>query len=163
VADSLATLLKKARDFGFVKGLVPELVEGGLTHLQYADDTVICLEVDDESIANIKFLLYYFENMPGLKIDCHKSEVMVLGVPREESAKIARLLNCREGTWPMRYLGIPISNMKLYSAGLMYVEVKIEKRRLHGKDCTYRLGGVYTNGEQFEFFTYMYNGGILLT
>jgi hypothetical protein len=24
-------------------------------------------------------------------------------------------------------------------------------------------GGVYTNGEQFEFFTYMYNGGILLT
>jgi hypothetical protein len=29
VADALATLLKKARDAGFVRGLVAELVEGG--------------------------------------------------------------------------------------------------------------------------------------
>jgi hypothetical protein len=76
---------------------MPELVERGLTHLQYADDTVICLEIDENSIANTKFLLYYFENMSGLKINYHKSEVMVLGVPVEESARIARMLNCKEG------------------------------------------------------------------
>jgi hypothetical protein len=81
VADALATLMKKAKD---IKGLVPELVEGGLTHLQYADDIVICLEIDEDSIANTKFLLYYFENMSSLKINYHKSEVIVLGVPSEE-------------------------------------------------------------------------------
>jgi hypothetical protein len=93
VADYLATLMKKARGAGLIRGLVPELVEGGLTHLQYADDTMICLETNEGSIANTKFLLYCFENMSGLKINYHKSEVMVLGVSGDESARIARLLN----------------------------------------------------------------------
>jgi hypothetical protein len=39
VADSLAALMKKAKEAGSIRGLVPKLVEGGLTHLQYVDDT----------------------------------------------------------------------------------------------------------------------------
>jgi hypothetical protein len=101
VADSLATLMEKAKEAGLIRGLVPDLVERGLTHLQYVDDTVICLEIDEESITNTKFLLYYFENMFGLKINYHKSEVMVLGVSSEESARIARLFNYKEGVLPM--------------------------------------------------------------
>jgi hypothetical protein len=54
--------------------------------------------------------------------------VMVLGVSGEESARIARLLNCKEGVLPMKYLDIPVSNMKLYSTDLIYVGVKVEKR-----------------------------------
>jgi hypothetical protein len=50
-----------------------------LTHLQYADDTVICLETDEDSIANAKFLPYCFKNMSGMKINYHKSELIVLG------------------------------------------------------------------------------------
>jgi hypothetical protein len=46
---------------------VPKLVEEGLTHLQYADDTLICLNVDKCSIVNTKFLLYCFKNMSDLK------------------------------------------------------------------------------------------------
>jgi hypothetical protein len=63
--------MKKAKDARLIKGLVPELVEGGggVTHLQYADGTVICLETDEESITNAKFLMYYFENMSDLKIN----------------------------------------------------------------------------------------------
>jgi hypothetical protein len=53
---------------------------------------------------------------------------MVLGVSGEESARIARLLNCKEGVLPMKYLDIPVSNMKLYSTDLIYVGVKVEKR-----------------------------------
>jgi hypothetical protein len=41
VADALATLMKKARDAGLIRGLVPELVLGGLTQLQYANDSNI--------------------------------------------------------------------------------------------------------------------------
>jgi hypothetical protein len=58
VADSLATLMEKAKEAGLIRGLVPDLVERGLTHLQYVDDTVICLEIDEDSISNTKFLLY---------------------------------------------------------------------------------------------------------
>jgi hypothetical protein len=61
-------MLERANRSGFIKGLVPELVEGGLTHLQYADDTILFLNLDEESIYNTKFLLYCFEAMSGLKI-----------------------------------------------------------------------------------------------
>jgi serine/threonine protein kinase len=40
-----------------------DLIEGGLTHLQYADDTILPLDLDDESICNTKFLLFCFEAM----------------------------------------------------------------------------------------------------
>jgi hypothetical protein len=33
LVDTLATILTKARDVGFIRGRVPELVAGGLTHL----------------------------------------------------------------------------------------------------------------------------------
>jgi hypothetical protein len=39
------------------------LVCWAVTHLQYADDTVIFLETNEDSIANTKFLLYCFENV----------------------------------------------------------------------------------------------------
>jgi hypothetical protein len=63
VADALATIIKKGKDAGLIRGLIPELVEGGLTHLQYADDTVIFMEAYRQSIANVKFLLYCFEHV----------------------------------------------------------------------------------------------------
>jgi hypothetical protein len=61
-------MFDKARLSGQIKGLVPHLVEGGLSHLQYADDTVIFLGMEEQSILHTKFLLYCFESMSGLKV-----------------------------------------------------------------------------------------------
>jgi hypothetical protein len=44
VADALSAMLTRACDAGIIQGLVPHLVNGGLSHLQYADDTVILLQ-----------------------------------------------------------------------------------------------------------------------
>jgi hypothetical protein len=88
-----------------IKGLVPDLIEGGLTHLQYADDTIFFLETEEEPMTNLKFIMYCFEEMSDLKINFHKSEVVVVGASREESARIANFMNCIEGELPMKYLG----------------------------------------------------------
>ena len=55
------------------------MANGGLTHLQYADDTIMMVEGSDEGIQNLKFLLLCFQEMSGLTINFAKSEVMVLG------------------------------------------------------------------------------------
>ena len=81
--DSLAYILDRAKDQGYLRGVVPHLIEGGLTHLQYADDIMLMMSCDNESITNMKFLLYCFEWMSGLKINYHKSEVAVFGVDEE--------------------------------------------------------------------------------
>jgi hypothetical protein len=60
VSDALATMIDNAKLAGKIKGVVPNLIEGGLTHLQYADDTIIFLNMDDQSIIHTKFLLYCF-------------------------------------------------------------------------------------------------------
>ena len=57
VSDALAKMLTNAQA-GEIKVLVPNLIDGGFTHLQYADDTIIFLELDEQSITNTKFLLY---------------------------------------------------------------------------------------------------------
>ena len=41
VADMLALLIKRAKDDGQFSGVIPHLVEDGLSILQYADDTIL--------------------------------------------------------------------------------------------------------------------------
>ena len=128
IADALGTMIGAAKEAGHLRGLVPHLIEGGITHLQYADDTVLFLELDDSSIATAKFLLYCFEAMSGLKINYQKSEVLVLGVDQEEQERVANLLNCEVGSFPMQYLGIPVSNKKLLASDFEFWPTKIQKK-----------------------------------
>jgi hypothetical protein len=73
-------MLEGAREAGEIQGLIPVLIDRRPTHLQYADDTVIFLEMNMQSIINTKILLNCFGNMSGLKINYQKSEVYVLGL-----------------------------------------------------------------------------------
>ncbi|CAN6252305.1 unnamed protein product [Urochloa humidicola] len=50
-ADTLAKMLQKAQENGLIKGLVPEYVPNGVAILQYADDTILCLQDNNEKLA----------------------------------------------------------------------------------------------------------------
>jgi hypothetical protein len=64
-------------------------------------------------LINLKFLLLCFELLSGLKINFHKSEAIVMGVELGEQARIARLLNFKQGKFPFTYMGFTISDHKL--------------------------------------------------
>jgi hypothetical protein len=53
VVDALALVLRKANGASHIKGVISHLLPGWVTHLQYADDTMILIEKDDTSIANL--------------------------------------------------------------------------------------------------------------
>jgi hypothetical protein len=93
VADALDGMLTRAKEAGHFAGVVPHLIEGGVSHLQYADDTIILIQNTQLGITNLKFLLICFELLSGMKINFHKSEVLVLGAPQAEQARVANLLN----------------------------------------------------------------------
>jgi hypothetical protein len=44
VVDMLAILINRAKNFGQFTGVIPHLVDGGLSILQYADDAIIILD-----------------------------------------------------------------------------------------------------------------------
>jgi hypothetical protein len=80
VADALSTMLFRASEAGIIQGVVPNLIDGGLTHLQYADDTVIFLSFSFENLRNLRIILNCFEALSGMKINFDKSEVFTMGV-----------------------------------------------------------------------------------
>ncbi|XP_073353890.1 uncharacterized protein [Aegilops tauschii subsp. strangulata] len=110
VADALSAIIDKAKGVGHIRGVVSDLILGGVTHLQYADDTMPVFEPDDHIIASIKLILLAFEVILGLKINFLKSEVIAIGMADSEANRVANLLNCKLGSFPIRYLGLPISD-----------------------------------------------------
>lgn len=68
-------MFSRAKENGLICGLIPKLIDGGVSLLQYADDTVILFRDDVEIDRNVKLDLYLFENMSGLKINFDKSEL----------------------------------------------------------------------------------------
>jgi hypothetical protein len=69
VADMLAIIINRAKDDGQVGGLIPHLVEGGVSILQYADDTILFMEHDLDKAINMKLILCLFEQLSGLNIN----------------------------------------------------------------------------------------------
>ena len=99
VGDALSEMLNYARRNNIITGLIPELVEGGLTHLHYADDTILFLANSEENFAMMKFLLFCFEELSGLRINYNKSEVFGVGIDKIKLMEVADGFNCRVGSF----------------------------------------------------------------
>ena len=82
----------------------------------------------DQNILHLKFLLYCFESMSGMKINFHKSEVFVLGVGKDEQERIANMFNCKLGELPMNYLGLPIGERRLTLEQFRFLVSKLTNR-----------------------------------
>ena len=83
VVDMLAVLINRAKRDGQITGVVPHLVDDGLSILQYADDIILFMDHDIEKARNLKLILCAFENISGLKINFHKSEIFCYGKAKE--------------------------------------------------------------------------------
>ena len=141
VADMLAILIERAKQDGQIAGVVPHLVDGGLSILQYADDTVLFKEHDLDKARNLKLLLSAFEQMSGLKINFYKSELFCFGEAAEAAADYAALFVCAHGQFPIKYLGIPVHYRRLTIVEWKHVEEHLEKRLSSWKGKLLSVGG----------------------
>ena len=78
-----------------------------VSHLLYADDTILFCEADPEQLLYIRMVLTCFEAVIGLKVNMNKSEMVPIGevVGLDD---LATLLMCRIGLLPLQYLGMPL-------------------------------------------------------
>jgi hypothetical protein len=113
VVDMLAILINRAKSEGQLKGVISDLTDDGLFILQYADDAILFMEHNIEKARNIKLLLSAFEKMSGLKINYHKSELFCFGQAKDEESQYEQLFRCQIGSYPFRYLGIPMHFRRL--------------------------------------------------
>jgi hypothetical protein len=104
VADMLSIIIRRAKVDGLIEGVILHIVDGGLSILQYADDTIHFMEHAFEKARNLKLNISVFEQLSGLKINFHKGELFCFGDPQDEVSAYADLFGCGHSQFPMRYL-----------------------------------------------------------
>jgi len=105
--QGLTVLFNRASDSGYFKGL--QTFPGHhITHLQYADDTLIFLSNDYSSLLHAKRILRWFEIISGLKVNFYKSSLIGINLDNEYTSGLANAIFCRSDTFPIRYLGLPL-------------------------------------------------------
>lgn len=108
VTEGLNILLSRAKELDIIKGA--EVGSNGLrvTHLQFADDTILFCETNRREVSNIKSILRCFEISSGSKINYHKSIICGIGVDDGLVHEFAASLNCLHQNLPIQYLGLPL-------------------------------------------------------
>jgi hypothetical protein len=61
VVDMLAILINRAKDGGQISGVILNIIDDGLSILQYVADTILFMDHNLEQTKNMKLLLATFE------------------------------------------------------------------------------------------------------
>jgi hypothetical protein len=108
--EALSRLVDKAIGVGMLTGFDVSRVPYDpllISHLLFADDTLIFCEADPEHLCHLHFILIWFEVISGLRVNLGKSELVQVGdVPI--LAMLADILGCGTSALPMKYLLLPL-------------------------------------------------------
>ncbi|KAJ9699874.1 hypothetical protein PVL29_005640 [Vitis rotundifolia] len=108
--EAFSRLIHRAVRGGFLSGCRIKGRSGDgaeVSHLLFADDTLVFCEASQDQMAHLSWLLMWFEAISGLRINLDKSEILPVG--RVENLEALALeVGCKVGRLPNSYLGIPL-------------------------------------------------------
>ena len=105
----------------------------------------------------MKLLLCVFEQMSGLKINFHKSEIFCYGKANEFEDEYIELFGCNAGQYPFRYLGILMHHRQLLNNDWRKVEEHFEKKLIcwKAKHLSYGVSLVLLNSVLSSLLMFM--------
>ena len=107
--EALSQLLNCAVDGNYLSGSKIAGRDGDgfvISHLLYADDTLLFCGASKDQLKFLSWLLMWFEALSGLRINLNKSEIIPVGSV-ENVQDLAFELGCGIGSLPSSYLGLP--------------------------------------------------------
>lgn len=128
VGDVLSRMLQKAANGGLIRGLLYNSNTQGVVSLQYADDTILFSDIDENHLRNLKGTLAWFEKISGMRINFHKSELIPMNLEEADTHRIAHIFGCPIGELPIKYLGIPLHYDRLRREDIQPLIDKILRR-----------------------------------
>lgn len=105
VGETLSQLLQTADVKKMFKRILLPNSSVELTHLQFADDVILFIQNDTESIKGVKRVLQCFEFLSGLHIDFEKSSLYTFHENQENLLQWAEILGYLVIQGPILYLG----------------------------------------------------------
>ena len=108
--EALSYLIGRAVEGGFLSSCRICGINGEgmfISHLLYADDTILFCGANQDQMMYLSWLLMWFEAISGLRINLNKSEIILVG--RITNVNVLALeLGCKVGALPSSYLGLPL-------------------------------------------------------
>jgi hypothetical protein len=114
-----------------------------VSHLLFADDTVIFCEPNVEQVRNLRCLLLCFEAVSGLKINLFKSDIIPVG-EIDDVEGLARILGCGVASLPITYLGLSLGAHYKASHIWSSIIAKMENKLVGWKRMYLSKGGRLT-------------------
>jgi hypothetical protein len=102
----LGAFISRVLISGFTVGS-SELNRVNVSHLLFADNTLVFCGANESQIWHLGALLICFEAVAGLKVNLSKSALVPVG-SQGEVDQLARVLGCVSGVLPLKYLGLPL-------------------------------------------------------
>jgi hypothetical protein len=128
VIDVFTRILIKASSKGYITGMMSSLYPEGVLSLQYADDTLLFLDHDYKATCHLKWLMACFEKLSGVMINYPKSDLSAINLGEEDRHNYAKIFCCKIGSFPFKYLGVPLHFDKLRREDIQPIVGKIIKR-----------------------------------
>ncbi|XP_039040084.1 uncharacterized protein LOC120178234 [Hibiscus syriacus] len=94
ITEALHILLEGAVRKGYIDGIENVALNRSISHLQFADDTILFIRPDQSSLINVKRILRCFELGSGLSINFRKSCLAGVKVEEDKLKQLARLGGC---------------------------------------------------------------------
>lgn len=95
---------------GFLSGFLVGSINNGfnnVSHLLFADDTLLFCDTDPGHMQTLKALLICFYAVSGLKVNRGKSEMVPVGDVRNVR-RLASIMDCKVASLPMKCMGLPL-------------------------------------------------------
>ncbi|KAL0433838.1 UNVERIFIED_CONTAM: LINE-1 retrotransposable element O protein [Sesamum latifolium] len=102
--------------------------EIGLFQLCFADDLLLFCRADESSVGVFKQGLETFAGLFGLQANPSKSNLIISASARNMKEALLALLDFREGTLPIKYLGLPLLSSRLTIADCKPLLTKVDGR-----------------------------------
>jgi hypothetical protein len=80
--------------------------------VQYADDTIIVMQGEEQQLLILKDILHKIELSSGLKENYHKSCLVPININTQKTDSLATSFGCMVGSFPFTYLGLPLGLTK---------------------------------------------------
>lgn len=96
--------------------------------LQYADDTAVVARADIDTLVSFKLVLRLFTSISGLKVNYSKSIFIPMNVPATDQSWVKAVMGCKQSTFPVTYLGMPLTLKRPNKQLFVPLIERIEKR-----------------------------------
>ena len=122
------------------------MAEMKISHLLFADDTIVFCDNDCEQIVNLRCILIWFQAVSRLRINLAKSSILSVACV-DNIQVLAVMLGCKIDSFPITYLGLPLGAKFKEKVICEPVIGRFEKRLSGWKDAYLSKGGSNSHQE----------------